>query len=232
MDKCPICHAEIAENNGYEIVNTKENMAFNCCAKCAEHLQTVIDANDLVAVEKSFDYLYDRSQEIQDKAVAEYVQIMIERSAELIAGKKQAPPIVKSQPEHKYCSNCGQVMMIDDETCSSCGFSENTFEMHNETNDKMTTEPPRESKPVDKSRIIRIIAFVLMAISILISFEIAANLIAKGGEGISDITSVGGRTLEEAYYYELGFIYEGYALIVRTVGRVFAALLVWVGAKK
>ena len=32
-------------------------------------------------------------------------------------------------------------------------------------------------------------------------------MIARGGKGISQIESVGGKTLEEAYYYQLGFVY-------------------------
>ena len=38
--------------------------------------------------------------------------------------------------------------------------------------------------------------------------------------------------MEEAYYLELGTIYKGYALAVRTFGRVTAAVLAWMGIKK
>ena len=44
-------------------------------------------------------------------------------------------------------------------------------------------------------------------------FFMAASSIADGGSEIMQIQSVGGKTLEEAYYAELGTIYSGYAMI-------------------
>lgn len=98
---------------------------------------------------------------------------------------------------------------------------------------------PKENLMEDKKmsnwngeRIVKAVVFLAFALVVLFSFETAADLIARGGEGISDIESVGGKTLEEAYYYQLGFVYEGYALVVRTLGRVLAVILAHMGAKK
>lgn len=129
-------------------------------------------------------------------------------------------------------------MNMQDIVCPSCGYSELAPVQPVQPVQPVKPASANHAAPVqagqtkNTARVVRIIAFAIMAVSILISFEIAGNLIAKGGDGISSITSVGGRTLEEAYYYELGFIYEGYALIVKSVGRVFAALLLWAGVKK
>ena len=62
-------------------------------------------------------------------------------------------------------------------------------------------------------------------------FFIAASNIVAGGNEIMQIRSVGGKTLEEAYYNELGSIYVGYAMISRALGIFFASVLVWLGLK-
>ena len=84
----------------------------------------------------------------------------------------------------------------------------------------------------EKWALIKKIAIIAFAVFVLISFERAGSLIARGGANIGDIRSVGGKTMEEAYYLELGTIYKGYALAVRTFGRVTAAVLAWMGIKK
>lgn len=90
----------------------------------------------------------------------------------------------------------------------------------------------KEMSHMNSGRIVKAVVFLAFALVVLFSFETAADLIARGGEGISDIESVGGKTLEEAYYYQLGFVYEGYALVVRTLGRVLAVILTHMGARK
>ena len=66
----------------------------------------------------------------------------------------------------------------------------------------------------------------------LIMFFIAAAKIAYGGNKIQQIESIGGETLEEAYYYDLGSIYAGYAMISCALGIFFSSVLVWLGLKK
>ena len=76
------------------------------------------------------------------------------------------------------------------------------------------------------------IAFPIVAVIVLIMCFMAASSISNSGMEIMQISSVGGRTLEEAYYRELGGIYSGYANIVRAMGISLASLLVWLGFKK
>ena len=63
-------------------------------------------------------------------------------------------------------------------------------------------------------------------------FFIAAGTISECGNQIMQIQSVGGRTLEEAYYAEVGIIYTAYATIVRACGIFFASILAWFGLKE
>ena len=44
------------------------------------------------------------------------------------------------------------------------------------------------------------------------------------------IQSVGGKTLEEAYYFELGNVYAGYAMALRGAGIFGGASLILKGA--
>ena len=68
-----------------------------------------------------------------------------------------------------------------------------------------------------------------MAAVVLFMAFIAASNISAGGNEIMQIQSVGGKTLEEAYYFQLGKVYSGYAMFVRTAGVFFAAVLVRCG---
>ena len=71
----------------------------------------------------------------------------------------------------------------------------------------------------------RIIAHIFSGICILIMFFISASKISDAGRNISRISSVGGKTLEEAYYTEVGEAYNGYALALRAFG-IFALILI------
>lgn len=55
-------------------------------------------------------------------------------------------------------------------------------------------------------------------VGLVIAFEDAAKWMEQGGREIGDISSIGGRTIEEAYYHKLEYVYRGYALIVLAVG--------------
>ena len=58
-------------------------------------------------------------------------------------------------------------------------------------------------------------ASLIISIVLLIMFFSAADSIKTGGLDIMSIESVGGKTLEEAYYHGLGYIYEGYCIAIR-----------------
>lgn len=68
---------------------------------------------------------------------------------------------------------------------------------------------------------------LIMAIIVVILSFIAANEFVIGGTGIMEIQSVGGKTLEEAYYYQLGRIYNGYAFMCRSVGLGIGSIMMW-----
>lgn len=90
----------------------------------------------------------------------------------------------------------------------------------------------RETKNEEKARSIPVkYVFYGLAVIVLVLFIIAAISIQSGGSKIMEIQSVGGRTLEEAYYYELGSIYTGYAMISVALGIFFSSILIWLGIK-
>lgn len=98
-------------------------------------------------------------------------------------------------------------------------------------------KPEQNSTPVvvkqesGNNMLIKVIYLGLAAV-VLVMFFMAASSIADGGSEIMQIQSVGGQTLEEAYYFELGTIYSGYAMIARALGIFFASVLAWLGLKK
>lgn len=70
------------------------------------------------------------------------------------------------------------------------------------------------------------------SVVLLIMFFSAAESIKTGGLEIMSIQSVGGKTLEEAYYHNLGYIYEGYCLATKAIGVFCASLLLLFGVSR
>lgn len=136
-----------------------------------------------------------------------------------------------------FCPKCGKKVEDGVQVCINCGLDFATLNQKKEENEevspvqadvKMTS---RKSNADGGSVILKIIYFGLAAV-VLIMFFKAASSIAGGGSKIMQIQSVGGKTLEEAFYYELGSIYAGYAMISRALGIFFASVLIWLGLKK
>lgn len=155
-----------------------------------------------------------------------------------------------------YCPNCGEFNTDEQKICKGCSYDlskEMNKEEKDVTEEFRLEELVKEEKDddnkntnieeddtkiniplpdgVDKENIEKIIYSVLAGAVFLMLF-FAAHKVSVGGNGIMEIQSVGGRTLDEAYYYELGSIYQGYAMLLRALGIFFAAKLVHMGFKK
>lgn len=132
-----------------------------------------------------------------------------------------------------FCPKCGNSVEVGDGVCSNCGLDFSTIKQEN-TNDMEVTTPvnaTQNTSTLSEKPVIKFVYFGLAAV-VLVMFFIAAGSIANGGSEIMKIQSVGGKTLEEAYYAELGAIYSGYAMISRALGIFFSSVLVWLGLKK
>lgn len=133
-----------------------------------------------------------------------------------------------------FCPKCGTVIEEGVNVCPNCGLDITTVDQASKAMVTPTVAIPAtpisESAKKVGSPVIKFVYFGLAAV-VLIMFFIAAGNIVSGGNEIMQIQSVGGRTLEEAYYYELGSIYAGYAMISRALGIFFASVLVWLGLK-
>lgn len=73
---------------------------------------------------------------------------------------------------------------------------------------------------------------LIISIALLIMFFSAADSIKTGGLDIMSIESVGGKTLEEAYYHGLGYIYEGYCVAIRAIGVFCSSILFLFGVSR
>jgi uncharacterized Zn finger protein (UPF0148 family) len=138
-----------------------------------------------------------------------------------------------------YCPKCGKELVKDEKICPTCGFDISTI-------DSDLSEPQSETTPISeipqdqtKSQTqnehikkpfnTRLFVFAVLALVTIIMSFMAASNISDGGYQIMQIQSVGGKTLEEAYYQQLGNIYSGYAMFVRVCGIFFASVLVGFG---
>lgn len=134
-----------------------------------------------------------------------------------------------------FCPKCGTSSEENASICSNCGLEFSTIDIGSlspETETTQISEIPVPLSEKKSSHLVKKIIFCGLAAIVLIMFLIAAARISDGGMSIMQIQSVGGETLEEAYYAELGEIYSGFALISSAIGIFFASVLVWLGFKK
>ena len=54
-------------------------------------------------------------------------------------------------------------------------------------------------------------------------------LLFIGGSEIAQIQSVGGKTLDEAYYYRLQYVYHGFGVFVLSMGIFMSSVLTYLG---
>lgn len=140
-----------------------------------------------------------------------------------------------------FCPKCGVAIPENSMKCSNCAFEigeddiqdsrkETSVHKNNEHTQSIPTSLSTQmDSGWDKAK--RIIFPIIGAVVLVMCF-MAASSINEGGTEIMQISSVGGKTLEEAYYRELGSIYSGYANVVRALGISLASFLVWLGFKK
>ena len=133
-----------------------------------------------------------------------------------------------------FCPKCGTENNNKTGVCEGCGY------VYAKPEDKaperiINIDGVRERiSSIDASALKKkglALALWIVAISVLIISFVAAGNIASGGARIAQIRSVGGQTLEEAYYQNLGIIYAGYAAIVRAIGLFMASVLAYLGIR-
>ena len=89
-----------------------------------------------------------------------------------------------------------------------------------------------ETSYMPKINIIKAVVFSAVGFGIFAMCLFSAKTIKTSGTEISLIESVGGKTLEEAYYHSLGMIYFALGNVVTAIGIFFCAVLIWCGLRK
>lgn len=130
---------------------------------------------------------------------------------------------LENSDENKKCTNCEHVFleekMIENEETPSVDEGAVNSGIVNEG-----MSAPNITQGLSTNKITAIAIWGIAIIILILSFVAAGNVVS-GGVNISEIESVGGKTLEEAYYQELGMVYKGYAGIIRCIGLFMAAVL-------
>ena len=132
-----------------------------------------------------------------------------------------------------FCQKCGTEIDSSSKTCPQCGVEIPSAPSPIVDTPKYASAPTPSITPPTAPKThasLKIVYFILAAIVLLFAFS-AASSISSAGLNIASIESVGGKTLEEAYYQYSGELYLGYATMVRTTGIFFAAVLAYLGIK-
>lgn len=131
-----------------------------------------------------------------------------------------------------FCPKCGKQFEEAQRCCSNCGYElPNNVTLFEANNGKIiTTTPTYQDANRSPNLTVRTVFFLLAAVVLAMSLY-SAHCITTGGMDISSIESVGGQTLEEAYYQYSGMVYTGYAAAVRATGIFFASVLSYLGIK-
>ena len=98
-----------------------------------------------------------------------------------------------------FCPKCGKALDADSSICDLCGYFISEHVNMKAEDNHLAVEGNNIRHTPKYSKYIRFAYFTLSIVILVISF-IAANDVAKGGLDISGIQSVGGKTLEEAFY--------------------------------
>ena len=129
-----------------------------------------------------------------------------------------------------FCPKCGAQMPEETQLCSNCGCDISNIQQAVPSEKVLTMDGVQSVELERKSSPIRTIFFILATIVFALSLY-SAHCVAAGGLDIASIQSVGGKTLEDAYYQYLGTVYAGYASMIRTTGLFFSAILIYIGMK-
>lgn len=84
-----------------------------------------------------------------------------------------------------------------------------------------------ETKKTDHKNIF----LFIMAAVVLILCIFASNTIGTYAEEMAYIRSVGGTSINEAYFQAHGHIYEGVSQLIIAIGLFMSSILVWMGIK-
>ncbi len=129
-----------------------------------------------------------------------------------------------------YCDKCGSPVPDGQETCNKCGQKVQTGGAIAALRSAKGNESAAPANGNTLMLVTSIVLFVFALALIIVGF-VAAGMIADGGMDISRIKSVGGKTLEEAYYRNYGEVLMGIAWLARIISVGFALVLGYLGMK-
>lgn len=127
----------------------------------------------------------------------------------------------------EFCTKCGEkltsIVPAEEKTIAEPVVENN---QENVVVQEIIEEVEEKKSGNGSKAIYWILAILVLILSLYASFKIGA-----AGAEIGSIRSVGGKTLEEAYYQELGNVYKGFSVMTSVIGIFFSAVLVKLGKK-
>lgn len=149
-----------------------------------------------------------------------------------------------------YCRKCGEQLEDQAKFCGKCGttiapetdsFVDSQAEIKEHEKNGLSQDTKNQNAEEKKPEVLIIndnqdsgglrTPLICGAIGVAILTIIAFVYIILGSNEIKDIRSVGGQTMEEAYYAEIGKVYTGLGYFVLLVGGSLTYILSWMASK-
>ena len=142
-----------------------------------------------------------------------------------------------------FCPKCGAQNTDTNMMCENCNYllqeasvreepevivSKEIISVKEESNPQDHSQKKYDQDSISKKKLLGFL-FIGVAVLVLLLSVISAILLFIGGSEIAQIQSVGGKTLDEAYYYRLQYVYHGFGVFVLSMGIFMSSVLTYLG---
>ncbi|MEE0866072.1 MAG: zinc ribbon domain-containing protein [Clostridia bacterium] len=127
------------------------------------------------------------------------------------------------------CSKCGNELNDKDEFCTKCGekikIKENNIKIKEDINTSYI------NKKTNKNIVILKVVVFIIAVVVVIMFFNGAESVENAGMKMSNLRSVGGETVAEAYYQYYGTFLGGLSTVIKGLGITCGVIILYIGSK-
>ena len=127
------------------------------------------------------------------------------------------------------CSKCGNELNDKDEFCTKCG-EKIKMKEKNVISKEKTNVSDINKKPNKNIVILKVVIFIL-ALVVVIMFFNGAESVKQSSSSMLNLRSVGGKSVDEAYYQYYGTFLGGLSTAIKGLGITCGVIILYIGSK-